>query len=181
VSPPPVSSADWSYSQPRHLAVLPERPETDELVLVEQRKEATGRTGRARRQRRRSVWACAAQALGNILVTSVSEQEGDGLTGAGLRSHWPRWPVTLAVVGVIIWGGAAAVVIGSSMVAKTRMATQIIAADFGAWPVAIPDSKTLLSDLDARDVTLQDSVIRLDDLDDIDRLEAGGAEVVWAG
>jgi hypothetical protein len=44
--------------------------------------------------------------------------------------------------------------------------------------VAIPDSKTALSDLDARDVTLQDSVIWLDD---IDRLEAGGAEVVWVG
>ena len=31
------------------------------------------------------------------------------MRGAGLRSRWPRWPVTLAVVGVIIAGGAAAV------------------------------------------------------------------------
>src|SRR5579859_8074838 len=31
------------------------------------------------------------------------------MRGAGLRSRWPRWPVTLAVVGVIIVGGAAAV------------------------------------------------------------------------
>ena len=31
------------------------------------------------------------------------------MRGAGLRSRWPRWPVTFAVAGVIIAGGAAAV------------------------------------------------------------------------
>jgi hypothetical protein len=31
------------------------------------------------------------------------------MSGAGLRSRWPRWPLTLAVIGVIVAGGAAAV------------------------------------------------------------------------
>ena len=185
------------------------------------------------------------------------------MKGAGLQSHWPRWPVTLAVVAVIIVGGSAAVakwphawwwlvavmaaatavippalaalsqisqrrleigravragfqgtigvggrelptvgtaelearvnqtvlpipyirrdeedtvraqlrkgrpvlLIGSSMVGKTKMAARVIAEEFSSWPVAIPDSKTALTDLDAKDVTLQETVIWLDDLD----------------
>jgi tetratricopeptide (TPR) repeat protein len=185
------------------------------------------------------------------------------VTGTELRSRWPRWPITLAVVSVIIAGGAAAVakwphawrwlvvgvalaaaavppalaalsqdlqrrreigraaraglqgttgavgsklptaasgdlearvhqsvlpipyvhrdvediirfqlraghpvlLIGSSMVGKTKMAAQVVAEEFSSWPVAIPDSKTALADLDARDVTLQGSVIWLDDID----------------
>ena len=185
------------------------------------------------------------------------------MTGAGLRSRWPRWPVTLAVVGVIIAGGAAAIakwphaswwlvvvivaaaavmppallalpqvsarqldigrtartglqgttgphgsklptvatadlearvkpsvlpipyihrdeeetirtdlharqpvlLIGSSMVGKTKMAARVIAEEFGPWPVAIPDSKTGLADLDAKDAGLQNSVIWLDAID----------------
>ena len=192
------------------------------------------------------------------------------MRGAGLRSRWPRWPVTLAVVGVIIAGGAAAVakwphawwwlvvvmavaaavmppalaalsqasqrrqeigraaraglqgttgtgggklpaagtadlearvhqtvlpipyihrdeedtiraylragrpvlLIGSSMVGKTKMAARVIAEEFGSWPVAIPDSKTALADLDAKDVALQGSVIWLDDIDRL--IGAGG-------
>jgi tetratricopeptide (TPR) repeat protein len=188
---------------------------------------------------------------------------------AGLRSRWPRWPVTLAVTGVIIAGATAAVakwphawwwlivvmavaaavvppalaalwqgsqrqreiartaraglqettgtsgrtlpaassvdlearvhqtvlpvpyihrdeedtirahlraghpvlVIGSSMVGKTKMAARIIAEDFGSWPVAIPDTKNALAELDAIDVKLQGTVIWLDD---IDRLIRGG-------
>ena len=185
------------------------------------------------------------------------------MRGAGLQSRWPRWPVTFAVVGVIVAGGAAAVakwphawwwlvvvmvaaaaaiprvlaalsqgsqrrqeigraaraglqgttgtggrnlptagtadlearvhqsvlpipyiqrdeedtiraylrarhpvlLIGSSMVGKTKMAARVIAEEFGSWPVAIPDSKTALADLDAKDVTLRGSVIWLDDID----------------
>ena len=192
------------------------------------------------------------------------------MAGAGLRSRWPRWPVTLAVVGVVVAGGAAAVakwphawwwlivvmvaaaavmppalaaigqacsggrrwlgrrgaglqgttgtgggtlpsagtadlearvhqtvlpipyihrdeedtigahlragrpvlLIGSSMVGKTKMAARVIAEEFGSWPVAIPDSKTALADLDAKDVTLQHSVIWLDDIDRL--IGAGG-------
>jgi tetratricopeptide (TPR) repeat protein len=185
------------------------------------------------------------------------------MAGVGLRSRWPRWPVTLAVVGMIIAGGAAAVakwphgwwwlvaiaavaaavappalaalsqgsqrrqemrrvaraglqgiigaeegklpaagtadlearvhesvlpipyihrdeedtirahmrvgrpvlLIGSSMVGKTKMAARVIAEEFGSWSVAIPDSKTALADLDAKDVALQGSVVWLDDID----------------
>ena len=189
---------------------------------------------------------------------------------AGLRPRWPRWPFTLAVVGVIIAGGAAAVVvwphawwwlvvvmaaaavvaqpalsglrqiaqrrqevgraartglqgitgvsrsqlpsaraadlearvhqtvlpipyihrdeedairshlagghpvllIGSSMVGKTKMAARIIAEEFASWPVAIPDSSTALADLNRQNVTLQGSVIWLDDIDRL--IGAGG-------
>ena len=184
------------------------------------------------------------------------------MRGAGLRSRWPRWSVTLAVVGVIIAGGAAAVakwphawwwlvvvmvaavavippalaalsqvsqrqqvigraartelqgvitgerrlpaaatadlerrvhqpvlpipyihrdeedtisallragrpvlLIGSSMVGKTKMAARVIAEEFGSWPVAIPDSRTALADLDASGLTLNHTVIWLDDID----------------
>ena len=185
------------------------------------------------------------------------------MTAAGLRSRWPRWPVTLVLVTVIIAGGAAAVtkwphawwwlivvmiaaaavtppalealsqamqrrreieqvaraglqgttgtgggtlpsvetadlearvhqtvlaipyvhrdeedairaylrsrrpvlLIGSSMVGKTKMAARVVAEEFGSWPVVIPDSKTALADLDAKDVALQHSVIWLDDID----------------
>ena len=184
------------------------------------------------------------------------------MSGAGLRSRWPRWPTALAAFGVIIAGVAAAaakwphpwlwlvlvlavaaavtatavptllqasqrrqevertaraglqgtagpggklpvaatpglearvhqtvvpipyirrdqedairahlrgrrpvLLIGSSMVGKTKMAARVIAEEFGSWPVAIPDSKTALADLDAKDVTLQGTVIWLDDLD----------------
>ena len=55
--------------------------------------------------------------------------------------------------------------IGSSMVGKTKMAARVVAEEFGSWPVVIPDGKTALADLDARDVTLQNSVIWLDDID----------------
>ena len=62
--------------------------------------------------------------------------------------------------------------IGSSMVGKTKMAARIIAEEFSSWPIAIPDSKTALADMDAKDVTLQDSVIWLDDIDRL--IGAGG-------
>ena len=42
--------------------------------------------------------------------------------------------------------------IGSSMVGKTKMAARVVAEEFGSWPVVIPDGKTALADLDARDV-----------------------------
>ena len=61
--------------------------------------------------------------------------------------------------------GRPVLLIGSSMVGKTKMAARVIAEEFGSWPVAIPDSKTALADLDAKDVMLQGSVIWLDDID----------------
>ena len=62
--------------------------------------------------------------------------------------------------------------IGSAMVGKTKMAARVIAEEFSSWPVAIPDSKTALAELDAQDVTLQGSVIWLDDIDRL--IGAGG-------
>jgi len=48
----------------------------------------------------------------------------------------------------LICAPGARLLIGSSMVAKTRMAAGVIAEEFGSWPVAIPDSKTTLADLE---------------------------------
>jgi len=64
--------------------------------------------------------------------------------------------------------------IGSSMVGKTKMAARVIAEKFASWPVAIPDNKTALADLDAKDAALQGSVIWLDDIDRL--IGTGGIE-----
>jgi tetratricopeptide (TPR) repeat protein len=61
--------------------------------------------------------------------------------------------------------GHPVLLIGTSMVGKTKMAARVIAEEFGSWPVAIPDSKTALADLDAKDISLHDSVVWLDDID----------------
>jgi len=58
------------------------------------------------------------------------------------------------------------------MVGKTKMAARVIAEEFNSWPVAIPDSKTTLAELDAKDVMLQHSVIWLDDIERL--IGAGG-------
>ena len=182
------------------------------------------------------------------------------MKGAGLRSRWPRWPITLAVIGVIVAGGAAAVakwphawwwvviiaavvaamvlpalaqvaqrwqdiegimragfkgttgpggrklptvsaarletrahravdaipyirrdeeeaigahlrdgrpvlLIGPSMVGKTRMAAQVINDEYRDWPAAIPDAKTGLAELDAKGIKLRRCVIWLDDIE----------------
>lgn len=72
----------------------------------------------------------------------------------------------------LLRAGRPVLLIGSSMVGKTKMAARVIADEFGSWPVAIPDSKTALADLDARDISLRDSVIWLDDIDRL--ISAGG-------
>jgi len=65
----------------------------------------------------------------------------------------------------LLHAGRPVLLIGSSMVGKTRMAAQVIAEEFGSRPVAIPDTKTALADLDARDISLRGSVVWLDDID----------------
>jgi tetratricopeptide (TPR) repeat protein len=70
-----------------------------------------------------------------------------------------------ATVRARLRAGRPVLLIGSSMVGKTKMAARVIADEFGSWPVAIPDSKTALADLDAKDVMLQNSVIWLDDIE----------------
>ncbi len=61
--------------------------------------------------------------------------------------------------------GHPVLLIGTSMVGKTKMAARVIAEEFRSWPVAIPDSRTALADLDASDISLHNSVIWLDDID----------------
>ena len=68
--------------------------------------------------------------------------------------------------------GRPVLLVGSSMVGKTRMAAQVISREFGDRPAVVPDSKTALAELDARDIALRDSVIWLDDIDRL--IGAGG-------
>jgi hypothetical protein len=62
--------------------------------------------------------------------------------------------------------------IGSSMVGKTKIGARVIVDEFTSWPVVIPNSKTALADLDSEDVMIQGSVIWLDDIDRL--IGAGG-------
>jgi tetratricopeptide (TPR) repeat protein len=55
--------------------------------------------------------------------------------------------------------------VGTSMLGKTKMAARVITDRFGSWPVVIPDSKSALGELDAADMSPQRSVVWLDDLD----------------
>jgi hypothetical protein len=56
-------------------------------------------------------------------------------------------------------------VVGSSMVGKTRMAITVVKDMFGTRTVLIPDSKNALASLDAADIPITDSVIWLDDVE----------------
>src|SRR6202041_2515264 len=47
--------------------------------------------------------------------------------------------------------GRPVLLIGSSMVGKTKMAARVVTEEFGSWPIAIPDSKSAFAELDAID------------------------------
>jgi predicted negative regulator of RcsB-dependent stress response len=70
-----------------------------------------------------------------------------------------------ATIRGLLRAGRPVLLIGSSMVGKTKTAARVIAEEFGSWPVAIPESKTALAELDAKDLILHGSVIWLDDID----------------
>lgn len=72
----------------------------------------------------------------------------------------------------LLRAGRPVLLVGSSMVGKTRMAARVITEEFGFWPVVIPDSMTAIAELDAQDVLLHDSVVWLDDIDRL--IGAGG-------
>jgi hypothetical protein len=61
--------------------------------------------------------------------------------------------------------GRPALLVGSSMVGKTRMAAEVVKDLFPERPILIPDSKKALAALDAADLTVTGCVIWLDDLD----------------
>ena len=61
--------------------------------------------------------------------------------------------------------GRPVLLVGSSMVGKTRMAAEVVKSLFSAWPVVIPDSKTALAALNSMDAQLRDTVVWLDDID----------------
>ena len=68
--------------------------------------------------------------------------------------------------------GRPVLLVGSSMVGKTRMAATLIQDMFPARRVVIPDTREALASLDAADVVVRDSVIFLDDIHRL--IRAGG-------
>jgi tetratricopeptide (TPR) repeat protein len=63
------------------------------------------------------------------------------------------------------------VIVGPSMVGKTRLAAAVVGEVLPSTPVLIPDTPTALSDLDQADIVVRDRVIWLDDLE---RFLSGG-------
>jgi tetratricopeptide (TPR) repeat protein len=63
--------------------------------------------------------------------------------------------------------GHPVLLVGPSMVGKTKMAARVIADHFGSWPAIIPDSKAVLATLDAADLSPQGCVVWLDDLNNL--------------
>jgi tetratricopeptide (TPR) repeat protein len=61
--------------------------------------------------------------------------------------------------------GRPVLIVGSSMVGKTRMAAEVVKDMFPDRPIVVPDTKAALKSLDAADLDLRECVIWLDDLD----------------
>lgn len=62
--------------------------------------------------------------------------------------------------------------VGPSMVGKTRLAAEVVATECASLPVVIPDSKDALTRLDAEDAPPQNAVIWMDDVEDL--ITSGG-------
>jgi tetratricopeptide (TPR) repeat protein len=67
-------------------------------------------------------------------------------------------------VRAYLTAGRPVLIVGSSMVGKTRMAAILIQAMFANRRVVIPNSREALASLDSADVVIHDSVIFLDDI-----------------
>jgi hypothetical protein len=77
----------------------------------------------------------------------------------------------------LLAAGRPVLLIGSSMVGKTRMAARVVQDMFADRPIFIPDRKTALTALDTADVLLRGTVVWLDDIDRLigaDGITAGG-------
>jgi len=64
-------------------------------------------------------------------------------------------------IGALLQAGQPVLVVGSSMVGKTRMAATVVREMFGTRPVIIPDTKNALSSLDAADITINGALVWL--------------------
>src|SRR5262249_19195585 len=74
-------------------------------------------------------------------------------------------------VAHLLSAGQPVLLVGSSMVGKTKLAATVIKGIFANRRAVIPDTREALASMDAADVSLQDGVIFLDDLT---RLIGGG-------
>jgi tetratricopeptide (TPR) repeat protein len=126
---------------------------------------------------------------GKAAAQRVARQELQGTTDAGdlplvtdpgLEARVHRAVVALPYirrdievqVRAHLEAGRPVLLVGSSMVGKTRMAATVIRDVFPIRKVVIPDSKDALASLNAADVVLRDTVIFLDDIQRL--IGAGG-------
>ncbi len=138
-------------------AVVVVPPALAALSQTLQRRQETGRTVR------RGLQGTTGTAGGRLSTVGTADLE--------TRVHQTVLPIPYIhrdeedTIRLYLGSRQPVLLIGSSMVGKTKMAARVIAEEFGSWPVAIPDSKTALADLDAKGLTLRASVIWLDDID----------------
>ena len=122
-------------------------------------------------QRRQEIGRVARAGLQNTTGAGGSKLPIAGTADLEARVHQTVLPIPYIqrdeenTIRAHLRAGYPVLLIGSSMVGKTKMAARVVAEEFSSWPVAIPDSKTALADLEANDVKLQGTVIWLDDID----------------
>ena len=95
-------------------------------------------------------------------------RESDALTTRVNQSILPIPYISRDAEEVIkghLYSDSPVLLVGSSMVGKTRIATVIIKEVFGDRGLVVPDSMTALAALDSADVNLQGTIIFLDDIE----------------
>jgi tetratricopeptide (TPR) repeat protein len=111
-----------------------------------------------------------ASALGGNSLTSDQLPTVD-MVDLGVRTHHAVMAIPYIErdreddVRAHLRAGRPVLLVGSSMVGKTRMAVEVVKSLFSDWPVVIPDSKTASAALNSADVQLRGSVVWLDDID----------------
>jgi tetratricopeptide (TPR) repeat protein len=122
-------------------------------------------------QRRREISQTAQTAFQGTAVRGGSELPAAKLDVLKARVHQTILPIPYIhrdaedMIRAHLHERRPVLLIGPSMVGKTRMAVQFITEELKSRPLAVPDNPAAFAELDAKDVTLQNSVIWLDDID----------------
>ena len=110
-------------------------------------------------------------ARSELQATTENELPTVGTVDLSARAHHAVMAIPYierdkeAEVRAHLRAGRPVLLVGSSMVGKTRMAAEVVESMFSAWPVVIPDSKSALAALNSAGVQLRNTVIWLDDID----------------
>ena len=110
-------------------------------------------------------------ARSELQATTGNELPTVGTADLGARVHHAVMAIPYierdkeAEVREHLMAGRPVLLVGSSMVGKTRIAAEVVKSLFAARPVVIPDSKATLAALNSAGVQLRNTVIWLDDID----------------